>query len=118
MLSLTLNVRYLGRLGGDVVAVGRWWREAGQDEIDAVVLAGKAREAALVGEARWGRTLDARPVLKALERKAEGLPRARAPLSYALCARERVRHAAPGTLAVTAADIFPSGGPRSATASS
>lgn len=95
-----------GALGEDVVAIGRWWKETGEDEIDAVVLAGRGREATLVGEAKWKKTVDARPLLATLERKAEGLPRIREPLRFAICARGRIRNVATGSLAVTAADIF------------
>jgi hypothetical protein len=95
-----------GALGEDVVAIGRWWREAGEEEIDAVVLAGRSREAALVGEAKWNKSVDAGPLLRILERKAEKLPRIRDPLRFAVCARERVRNAPARSLTVTSADIF------------
>jgi AAA+ ATPase superfamily predicted ATPase len=95
-----------GALGDDVVAIGRWWRETGEDEIDAVVLAGRSREATLVGEAKWAKVVDARPVLRALERKAEELPQARDPIRLAVCARERFRNAPDDAFRVTAADIF------------
>jgi AAA+ ATPase superfamily predicted ATPase len=107
--ALRLHLRRLaaeGGLGDDVVAIGRWWTEAGDEEIDAVVLAGRSREAALVGEAKWKRSVDAGPLLRVLERKAERLPRVRAPLRVAVCARERVHNSPPGALAVTSADIF------------
>ena len=95
-----------GALGDDVVAVGRWWKETGEDEIDAVVLAGRSREATLVGEAKWAKVIDARPVLRTLERKAQGLPRVRHPLRLAICAREQLRNVPAGSFRVTAADIF------------
>jgi uncharacterized protein len=95
-----------GVLGDDVVAVGRWWTVTGGDEIDAVVLAGRSREATLVGEAKWTRSVDAERVLATLKRKAEGLPRSRDPLRMAVCARERLRNVPAGALRVTAADIF------------
>lgn len=95
-----------GGLGDDVVAIGRWWKETGEDEIDAVVLAGRSREATLVGEAKWAKVVDARPVLRALERRAEGLPQIRDPIRLAVCARERFRNAPNDSLRVTAADIF------------
>ncbi len=48
-----------GRLGKDIVAVGSFWTAADDPgEIDAVVLAGRRREAVLVGEAKWARTVD------------------------------------------------------------
>ena len=43
---------------------------------------------------------------RALERKAEQLPRRRQPLTYAVCARGEVTDAPAGTLVVTARDIF------------
>jgi AAA+ ATPase superfamily predicted ATPase len=95
-----------GALGDDVVAVGRWWKETGEAEIDAVVLAGRSHEATLVGEAKWAKVIDARPVLRTLERKAQGLPRVRHPLRLAICAREQLRDVPAGSFRVTAADIF------------
>jgi AAA+ ATPase superfamily predicted ATPase len=106
--AFRLHLRRLaaeGALGDDVVAIGRWWAEPGE-EIDAVVLAGRSREAALVGEAKWSRSVDAGPLLRLLERKAEKLPRVRAPLRLAVCARERVRNPPARSLAVTSADLF------------
>ena len=96
-----------GSLGVDAVAVGPWWTE-GRDaaEIDAVVLSGRAREATLAGEAKWARSVDAARIVRALERKAEQLPRRRQPLTYAVCARGEVTDAPAGTLVVTARDIF------------
>lgn len=107
--AFRLHLRRLaasGGIGEDVVAVGPWWRETGEDEIDAVVLAGRRREAVLVGEARWARSVDAGPIERAISRKAEGLPRVRDPLRMGVCARESVRRAQRGTLVVTGSDIF------------
>ncbi len=53
--AFRLHLRRLaaaGNLGGDVVAVGPWWREGEAGELDAVVLAGRDRAATLVGEAK------------------------------------------------------------------
>lgn len=94
-----------GELGPEVVDIGRFWRDSPPVEIDAVVLAGRRREAVLVGEAKWAKRVDARPILRALERKAETLPRRGTDLRYAVCAREDVRHAG-GVMAVTASDVF------------
>jgi AAA+ ATPase superfamily predicted ATPase len=95
-----------GDLGPGVVAVGPFWTAAAEPtEIDAVALAGRAREAVLLGEAKWARRVDARRLRGELERKAGALPRRAAELRCAVCARERVEHAA-GTLAITADDIF------------
>ncbi|MGH9070103.1 MAG: ATP-binding protein, partial [Acidimicrobiales bacterium] len=90
---------------GDVVAVGSFW-SGGADEIDAVCLAGRERAAVLVGEAKWTRQVQAPALESALARKAAALPSVRHPLRMALCARDAVVGAAPGTLTVTAADVF------------
>ena len=108
--AFRLHLRRLaaaGVLGEDTVAVGPWWTE-GRDpaQIDAVVLAGHAREAVLVGEAKWARSEDGARVVRGLERKAEQLPRRREPLTYAVCARTEVTNTPPGTLVLTASDIF------------
>jgi AAA+ ATPase superfamily predicted ATPase len=99
-----------GELGGDVVAVGPFWTQAEAPvEIDAVVLSGRDRRVSLVGEAKWARRVDARPLRRDLERRAAALPRVRDDLRYAICARETVDHAG-DVLAITAADIFPNAG--------
>ena len=104
-----------GALGPDIVAVGPYWSAGGQDEIDAVVLAGRDRHPVLVGEAKWARAVDGRRLVAALRDKSRALLPAASPLSdegdpgsirLALCAREEIRDAPPGTLVVTAADIF------------
>jgi len=95
-----------GGLGEGIVAVGPFWRSAGEPaEIDAVALAGRAREAVLLGEAKWAKRVSAAPLRAELERKAKALPRLAAEPRYAICARERVDGAG-DTLVVTAADIF------------
>lgn len=95
-----------GELGDDVVAVGRFWTaKAPPVEIDAVVLAGRNRAAAVVGEAKWAKRVDGAAIRRQLESKAEALPRKRATIRYAVCAREEVRNAGEVT-PVTAVDIF------------
>lgn len=94
-----------GELDPEVVAVGPFWAEQKDPmEIDAVVLAGRRREAVLVGEAKWSKKADADSIRRGLERKAEKLPR-RGDLRYAVCARERVTGSA-DVLRVTADEIF------------
>jgi AAA+ ATPase superfamily predicted ATPase len=95
-----------GELGDGIVAVGPFWTAAADPgEIDAVVLAGRGREAVLLGEAKWSKRVDGARLRADLERKAEALPKPAANLRYALCARERID--GPGdALAITAADIF------------
>lgn len=95
-----------GDLGPDIVAVGPFWTAAADpSEIDAVALAGRGREAVLLGEAKWAKRVDAAPLRTELQRKSEALPRRAAEMRYAVCARERVDNAA-DLLAVTAEDIF------------
>ncbi len=94
-----------GQLGPEIVDVGRWWQDAPPVEIDAVALAGRSREAVLLGESKWSRRANGQALRAALERKAEALPRLAASPTYAICARERVDEP-DGVLAITAADIF------------
>jgi AAA+ ATPase superfamily predicted ATPase len=94
-----------GELGEQVVDVGRWWRDGPPVEIDAVALAGRRREAVLLGEAKWARTASGRALRTALETKAEALPSLARDVSYAVAAREQVTDAE-GVLAITAADVF------------
>jgi AAA+ ATPase superfamily predicted ATPase len=95
-----------GELGSGVVAVGPFWTAATDSvEIDAVALAGRAREASLLGEAKWARRVDGARLRADLERKAKALPRLGSSVGYAVAARECVDNA-DGVLAITAADIF------------
>jgi AAA+ ATPase superfamily predicted ATPase len=94
-----------GMLGPEVVAIGPYWTAAADPaEIDAVVLAGRRREAILVGEAKWARRLNATPVTRDLARKSAHLPRVRDDLRLVVCARDRIDGHA--DMALTANDIF------------
>lgn len=95
-----------GELGSGIVAVGQYWTAAEDPaEIDAVALAGRSRQAVLLGEAKWAKRVDGARLRAELERKAERLPRLAAEPRYAICAREGVRDA-DGVMAVTADEIF------------
>ena len=95
-----------GALGADVVAIGPFWTAAADPtEIDAVALAGRGREAVLLGEAKWARRVDGARLRAELERKAQAVPRLSAAPRYAACARERIDNAGE-VLAITAADVF------------
>lgn len=95
-----------GELGEGVVAIGPFWTAAADPtEIDAVALAGRRREAVLLGEAKWARRVDGGRLRSELERKAQALPRLAEGASYAICARERVDNAG-DALQVTATDVF------------
>lgn len=95
-----------GELGPGIVAIGSFWTAAADPaEIDAVALAGRGREAALIGEAKWAKRVNGARLRAGLERKAEALPALAAAPRYAVCARESVDKA-DDVLAITAADIF------------
>jgi uncharacterized protein len=97
-----------GELGEDIVAVGSWWTDDGQQEIDALVLAQRAltRVPVLAGESKWTSTVNAGRIKAGLIRKAASLTPDANDLRYAVCARDEVEHADEDTLAVTATDIF------------
>ena len=109
--AMRLHLRRLaeqGQLGDDIVAIGPFWSTAsdgGQNEIDAVALAGRERAAVLVGEAKWARRVDGHRLRWELERKVQALPRARPDLRYAIAAREAVDGDGE-LLRITAAEIF------------
>jgi hypothetical protein len=97
-----------GQLANDIVAIGPFWTSDAQPvEIDAVALAGRAREAVLVGECKWARKVDGRRTRGELQRKAAALPKLREPLRFAIGAREAVENVEADILPVTAVDIFP-----------
>lgn len=97
-----------GRLGDDVVAIGPWWQPDGDNEIDAVVLAepGRTRVPVAVGEAKWGRRVDAGRIKHRLIVKAAALTTEYESLRYLVCGREEVTGADPHTTVITAADVF------------
>lgn len=95
-----------GELGPDVVAVGPFWTADGHNELDAVVLAGRARVPVLVGEAKWAKEVSAPRIVAGLERKLDALPGTVGEPRLAVCARGRVRDVPEGVLAITAADIY------------
>ena len=96
----------IGELGNDVVAVGPFWTAASDPgEIDAVALAGRSREAVLVGEAKWRKRVDGSRIRADLERKSSGLPKLADNLRFAVCAREAVESDG-DLLRITAEDIF------------
>ena len=98
-----------GALGPEpVVALGPFWTDDGQNEIDAVALAGRARRPVLVGEAKWTRSVDGARLAAVLSQKARALPGGRHDgLRRVVCARSEVRSAPDDVLALTAVDLFP-----------
>jgi hypothetical protein len=95
-----------GELGPDGVAVGPFWaHERDSVEIDAVVLAGRSRQAVLVGEAKWAGVVDGAQTRRALEDKARRLPHVSDDLRYAVCARDKVTSSR-SVRAFTARSIF------------
>jgi AAA+ ATPase superfamily predicted ATPase len=97
-----------GKLGEDIVAVGSWWKDDGQDQIDAVVLAepNLTRVPVLVGECKWAKSVNAARIKNTLVHKAAGLTKDFDHLRFCMCARDEVQHPDAQTMAVTAADIF------------
>ncbi len=93
-----------GHLGDDIVAVGPFWNERGQDQLDVVALAGRGRRAVFAGEAKWARSLNGGRIAAELRRKATALDHDEA-LRYGICARDAVTGAGAWT-PTTAADIF------------
>ena len=90
----------------ETVAIGPWWRVGGQDQIDAVVLAGRARRPVLVGEAKWSRSVNGGRIAAQLLAKARQIVEDVGDLRIAVCARDAVVDPPTGALVVTAADIF------------
>ena len=108
--AFRLHLRRLaggGDLGEGIVAIGPFWANEPQPvEIDAVALAGRSRQAVLVGESKWSRTADASRLCRVLAAKAQSLPNRADDLRYAVCARERLTDVPADALPITAADIF------------
>ena len=103
----TLGVEGTSGVEGDVVAVGAWWDTQGQNEIDALVLAGRSATPVMVGEAKWSVTEDARVLVRALRRKVElGLRLDPDTIQYAVCARRAITNLDEGVLGLTAEDLF------------
>jgi hypothetical protein len=77
--------------GVSLQVIGPFWADQPREvEIDAVALAGRDREAVLVGESKWVRTEDAGRLCRLLAAKAKALPNRAPDLRYAVCARERL----------------------------
>ena len=96
-----------GDLGPGVVAVGPWWDEASDVEVDALVLAGRGRGAVLALEATWARQVEGRRVSADLRRRLRRVPGVDPDeIRLAVAARESVRDAEEGVLALAAADVF------------
>jgi len=90
-----------------VVGIGQWWDGRGQNEIDALVLAGRSARPVIAGEAKWSMEADGGRVVSALRRKvADGLHADPDTMVYAVCARRSVRELPGEALAFTAQDLF------------
>ncbi len=103
------HIRWLATSGGlhpGVVAVGPFWTDDAQTEIDAVALAGRSREPVLIGEAKWSRSVDGARLAAELKAKAVRLPGSRDTMDVLLCARETIRNLPAGVRRCTATDMF------------
>jgi AAA+ ATPase superfamily predicted ATPase len=101
-----------GRLREDIVAVGEFWRtKVGPTEdpcqLDVVALVGRSRKVGVVGEAKWAKKRPAKPLVTDIQRKAADarLELAEHPI-WMVAAREELTGLPPGTVGVTAADVF------------
>ena len=97
-----------GGLGEDVVAIGPWWSDASEAEVDAVVLAGRSHRPVAVMEATWSREVDARRPAERLRRRAAAIPGVDDPddLAVVVAARERLTHLPPDVRGLTAQDVY------------
>ena len=97
-----------GDVGEDVVAIGPWWGETSDAEVDAVVLAGRARRPVAVMEATWSREVDARRLAERLRRRAAAIPGVDDPddLAVVVAARGRLTHLPPDVRGLTAQDVY------------
>lgn len=90
----------------ETVAIGPWWRVGGQDQIDALALAGRSRTPVLAGEAKWSREVNGGRIAAGLAAKAKAVTDDVRELRYAICARESVKSPPEDAFVVTAEDIF------------
>jgi AAA+ ATPase superfamily predicted ATPase len=101
-----------GRLPGGIVDVGEVWRrQTGPQEdpcqLDLVAVAGRRREVAVLGEAKWAKRRSAGQLIADVRRKATEASLQLAPEPvYVACARDVLTNVPAGTLTVTAHDIF------------
>ncbi|HWL44864.1 MAG TPA: ATP-binding protein [Ilumatobacter sp.] len=112
--ALREHVRHLAAIGSltDLVQVGEFWlRQVRPNEdpcqLDLVGLAGRRREVAVIGEAKWARRRSAHTLVGEMQRKAvEARLQLAAHPVWVACAREQLTNVPANCLAVTAADIF------------
>lgn len=95
------------RIDPETVDIGPWWRGDGQDELDAVALAGRRRAPVLVGEAKWAKRVRARRLLDRMRAKTTALVDDPDRVRFAIAARESVEEAPEGVWTMTAEDLFP-----------
>jgi uncharacterized protein len=91
----------------ETVDIGPWWRGDGQDELDAVALAGRNKAPVLVGEAKWTKRVRAPRLLDRMRAKSAHLVDDPDQLRYAIAAREAVEDAPENVWTMTAANLFP-----------
>ena len=86
-------------------SVRTWTAASDPGEIDAVALAGRGRQAVLLGEAKWRKRADGSRIRAELQRKSQAVPKLAGAPRYAVCAREEVS-GDDDLLRFTAADVF------------
>lgn len=91
----------------ETVDIGPWWRGDGQDELDAVALAGRNKAPVLVGEAKWTKRVRAPRLLDRMRARAAHLVDDPDQLRYAIAARDAVEDAPENVwTTMTADDLF------------
>ncbi len=104
---LASDDQLVGPDGEPIVAIGPWWDGTNVNEIDALCLSGRSSRPALVGEAKWAKSVDGRSIETSLRQKVrDGLGIDPADVRYTIAARSTVTRASPNTLTFTANDLF------------
>ena len=97
-----------GEFGKGIVALGPWWSDNSDTEIDLVALSGRSRVPVLAGEVKWARRQDAARLARKVRAKAARLPGVSDPdeLQVVVCAREVLDNLPAWTTGITTADVF------------
>lgn len=97
-----------GEFGDAIVALGPWWNDQSDTEIDIVALAGRSRVPVLAGEVKWARRQDAGRLVRTVRAKATRIPGVSDvdELRIAVSARERLDNLPADAIGVTAEDVF------------
>jgi uncharacterized protein len=97
-----------GTLGNGIVAVGEWWSDDANTQLDVVAVAGRERRPVLAGAAKWARRQRGDRLSRQVLAKAQHLPGVDDvdSLRIVVCAREKLENIPRDVLGVTAYDVF------------